>query len=74
MTREKLLERKAGAQKALQTYTQNAQLMAGVIADCDYWLAELDKAELEAEAQAVIDAEKASKKTSKARIKETPDA
>jgi hypothetical protein len=45
MTEEKLQARKQEAEKAREQALANARHWGGVIADCDYWLAESQKDE-----------------------------
>jgi hypothetical protein len=43
MTKEKLLARKAEAEKQRDQLVGQINGLIGIIQDCDYWLAELDK-------------------------------
>lgn len=48
MNKDALLTRKANAERQRDTMIANAQMCAGVIQDCEFWLKELEKAEAEA--------------------------
>lgn len=66
MDKESLLRRKTQAQKQQEAIIVQAQMLGGVIQDCDYWLGEIAKTEATKAAEAALEdapKEKAPRKT-----------